>query len=95
MKISFTNQNIVRSPETLILLLQKRISLIWNYRIVNIVQNVIFRSMSIPYEVVSEEKKYTIYFSNDVLLDLVRSRKGISTFDQYLVEIENLLICQL
>ena len=95
MKVFLTDENIVHSPESLIMLLQRRITLIWNYRIVNVVQKVIFKSMATPYEVISDGKMYTIYFSNDVLLNLVRSGKGISNFDQYLKEIENYLIFQL
>ena len=95
MKVFFTDHHIVQSPESLIMLLQRRITLIWNYRIVNVVQKVVFKSMDVPYEVVRNGKMYIIYFSNDVLLDLVRPGKGISDFDRYLKEIENHLICQL
>lgn len=95
MNVFLTDQNIVHSPESLIMLLQRRITLIWNYQVVNVVQKVIFKSMVIPYKVIRNEKMYTIYFSNDVLLNLVRPGKGISDFDQYLREIENHLICQL
>ena len=95
MKVILTDQNIIHSPEALILLLQKRIMLIWNYKIANIVQNIIFKSMSAQYEIVPDGRTYTIYFSNDVLLNLVRSGKGISDFDQYLMEIENCLIWKL
>lgn len=95
MKVFFTDHHIVHSPESLIMLLQRRITLIWNYRIVNVVQKVVFKSMDVPYEVVRNGKMYIIYFSNDVLLDLVRPGKGISDFDRYLKEIENHLICQL
>ena len=95
MKVFLTDQHIVHSPESLIMLLQRRITLIWNYQIVNVVQKVVFKSMAVPYEVVRDGKIYIIYFSNDVLLDLVRPGKGISDFDRYLKEIENHLICQL
>lgn len=95
MKVFLTDQHIVHSPESLIMLLQRRIMLIWNYKIVNIVQKVVFKSMAVPYEAVEDGKLYIIYFSNDVLLDLVRPGKGISDFDRYLKEIENHLICQL
>lgn len=95
MKVFLTDQHIVHSPESLIVLLQRRIMLIWNYKIVNVVQKVVFKSMAVPYEAVEDGKLYIIYFSNDVLLDLVRPGKGISDFDRYLKEIENHLICQL
>ena len=95
MKVFLTDQHIVHSPESLIMLLQRRIMLIWNYKIVNIVQKVVFKSIAVPYEAVEDGKLYIIYFSNDVLLDLVRPGKGISDFDRYLKEIENHLICQL
>ena len=95
MKVFLTDQHIVHAPEMLLMLLQRRITLIWNYKIVNVVQKVVFKSMAVPYEVVRDGKIYIIYFSNDVLLDLVRPGKGISDFDQYLKEIENHLICQL
>lgn len=95
MKVFLTDQRIVHSPESLIMLLQRRITLIWNYQIVNVVQKVVFKSMAVPYEVVREGKIYIVYFSNDVLLDLVRPGKGISDFDRYLNEIENHLIFQL
>ena len=95
MKVFLTDQHIVHSPESLIMLLQRRIMLIWNYKIVNVVQKVVFKSMAVPYEAVEDGKLYIIYFSNDVLLDLVRHGKGISDFDRYLKEIENHLICQL
>ena len=49
MNVVFTDQNIVHSPEALTMLLQKRIKLIWNYQVVNVVQKVIFKSMAIPY----------------------------------------------
>ena len=95
MKVFLSDQHIVHSPESLIMLLQRRIMLIWNYKIVNVVQKVVFKSMAVPYEAVEDGKLYIIYFSNDVLLDLVRLGKGISDFDRYLKEIENHLICQL
>lgn len=95
MKVFLTDQHIVHSPESLIMLLQRRIMLIWNYKVVNVVQKVVFKSMAVPYEAVEDGKLYIIYFSNDVLLDLVRPGKGISDFDRYLKEIENHLICQL
>ena len=95
MKVFLTDQHIVHSPESLIMLLQRRIMPIWNYKIVNVVQKVVFKSMAVPYEAVEDGKLYIIYFSNDVLLDLVRPGKGISDFDRYLKEIENHLICQL
>ena len=95
MKVFLTDQHIVHAPESLLMLLQRRITLIWNYKIVNVVQKVVFKSMAVPYEAVEDGKLYIIYFSNDVLLDLVRPGKGISDFDRYLKEIENHLICQL
>lgn len=95
MNVFLTDQHIVHSPEALIILLQRRITLIWNYQIVNVVQKVIFKSMDTPYEVIPDGKMYIIYFSNDVLLNVVRPGKGISDFDQYLKEIENHLIFQL
>lgn len=95
MKVFLTDQHIVHAPESLLMLLQRRITLIWNYKIVNVVQKVVFKSMAVPYEVVRDGKIYIIYFSNDVLLNLVRPGKGIFDFDRYLKEIENHLICQL
>ena len=95
MKVFLTDQHIVHSPESLIMLLQRRITLIWNYQIVNVVQKVVFKSMAVPYEVFRAGEIYIIYFSNDILVDLVRPGKGISDFDRYLKEIENHLICQL
>lgn len=95
MKVFLTDQHIVHSPESLIVLLQRRITLSWNYKIVNVVQKVVFKSLPVPYEVVRDGELYIIFFSNDVLLDLVRLGKGISDFDQYLNEIENHLFCQL
>ena len=95
MKVFLTDQNIVHSPESLIMLLQRRITLIWNYQIVNIVQKVIFKSMAAPYEVITNGEMYIIYFSNDILLNLVRSGKGVFDFDRYLKEIENVLIWKL
>ena len=95
MNVVLTDQNIVHSPEALTMLLQRRIKLIWNYQVVNVVQKVIFKSMAIPYKVIRDKKMYTIYFSNDVLLNLVRSGKGISDFDQFLRDVENHLICQI
>ena len=77
------------------MLLQRRITLIWIYRVVNAVQKVMFKSMAVPYKVIRDEKMYIIYFSNDVLLNLVCTGKGIPNFNQYLKVIENHLICQL
>lgn len=96
MKITLTDESIVRSPKTLTSLLQRRITLIWNHNVSNLVTNVIFKSMpNVPYEIISNGNNYNIYFSNDVLLELVHSTKGISDFDNYLIEIENRLIWKL
>lgn len=92
MKVYLTNQNIIHSPEKLIVLLQKRIALIWNYHMESIVQKIVFRSMSKPYEMVPDGRMFIIYFSNNVLLNLIRPGEGISDFDQYLKDIENHLI---
>lgn len=95
MKVILTDETNIRSPKDLSTLLQKRITLIWNYRISNMVQDVIFKPMSIPYEIVPNDSNYNIHFSNDVLMELVHLGKGISVFDKYLVEIENQLIWQI
>lgn len=95
MKVIVTNQNDIRSPETLISLLQKRIALIWSYKVSNAVQKIIFKSMYEAYTIVPNESLYTIHFNNNVLLDLIYDEKGIANFDKYLMEIENILICQL
>lgn len=95
MTVFFTDKTIVHSPEKLISLLEKRIALIWNYRTVNIVQKIIFKPMDIPYEVIPNGKTYSIYFSNDVLLNLINTTKGIFDFDRFLNQIENLLVWKL
>lgn len=95
MKVIVTNQTDIRSPETLISLLQKRIALIWSYKVSNAVQKIIFKSMYEAYTIVPNESLYTIHFNNNVLLDLIYDEKGIANFDKYLMEIENILICQL
>lgn len=95
MKVILTDESIVCNPKVLTTLLQKRIILIWNYKISNIVQDVIFKSISMPYEIIPNRITYTIHFSNKVLLGLVHSGKGISDFDKYLMEIENQLIWKL
>ena len=95
MKVILTDKSNVHSPEAIITLLQKRMMLIWNYRISNSVRKVIFKSIPTPYEIVLDGSKYTINFSNSVLFELVHSGNGLSDFDKYLMEIENLLIWQL
>lgn len=46
MKVVLTDKANIRSPKELSELLQKRIALVWNYRISNILQNVILKTMS-------------------------------------------------
>lgn len=95
MKVILNDESRVHNPEALTTLLQKRMMLIWNYKISNTVQDVIFKSMPTPYEIVPNGSTYTIHFSNKVLLELMHSGKGISDFDKYLMEIENQLIWKL
>ena len=95
MKVLLTRPNIIHSPETISFLLQKRMLLIWNKQVANIVKTVTFKSMSTPYEIVPDGSMYIVNFNNEVLLNLVHSGKGISDFDGYLMEIENHLIWKL
>ena len=95
-KVIFSDKRIVRRPDRLAELLQQRIQLIWNYRITEMVQRIVFTSsLTNPYEIVQTDNGFDIYFGNDTLLSLVHSGKGLLEFDSYLRTIENKLIWQI
>lgn len=95
MKVVLTDVSNIRRPEVLTDLLQKRIMLLLNRRISNKIGSVVFKEISTAYEVSSSGEYYSVIFSNDVLLKLIKTGSGLADFDKHLKDIENYLIRQL
>jgi hypothetical protein len=95
MKVVLTDVSNIRRPEVLTDLLQKRIMLLLNRRISNKIGSVVFKEISTAYEVFSSGEYYSVIFSNDVLLKLIKTGSGLADFDKHLKDIENYLIRQL
>ena len=95
MKVVLTDTSNIRRSEVLIDLLQKRIMLLLNQRILNKIESVVFKELPIAYEVFPLGEHYSVSFSNDVLLKLIKTGSGLVDFDKHLKDIENYLIRQL
>ena len=95
MKVVLTDVSNIRRPEVLTDLLQKRIMLLLNRRISNKIGSVVFKEISTAYEVSYSGEYYSVSFSNDVLLKLIKTGSGLADFDKHLKDIENYLIRQL
>ena len=95
MKVVLTDVSNIRHPEVLTELLQRRIMILLNRRVSNKIESVVFKEISTTYEVFFSGERYSINFSNDILLKLIETGGGLEDFDKHLKDIENYLILRL
>lgn len=96
MKITIKAEINFSQSEKLARLIKERIELILYKKCLSIIDDIIFDDIPEPFIITNkDDNKYIVYFSGNVLTNMLQPGDGLVEFDKYIQEIENRLVLQI